>query len=99
MGDNTEVLNKLDEILSKIDNEPQITDWSHVDTNITNFGTYYLSSYIQGDHIIKGVGMISREYAGWFGFSLSFTDTTFSVNQTSPEYGSINNCTIRIWYV
>lgn len=28
MGDNTEVLNKLDEILSKIDNEPQITDWS-----------------------------------------------------------------------
>ena len=97
MGDNTEVLSKLDEILSKLDGSI-ITDWLYVDATITAFGTYNLSSYIPGDHKIKGVGMISRQYSGWFGFTLSFTDTSFKFDP-SGEGGGPYNVVIRVWYV
>ena len=81
------------------------SDVSYFDVTITNGVTSFpirLTDYVKEENaIIIGAGAISRDYKGWTGFNISYTNDTVTVTfglDGSRVVNSDGNWKIRVWY-
>ena len=81
------------------------SDVSYFDVTITNGVSSFpirLTDYVKEENaIIIGAGAISRDYKGWTGFNISYTNDTVTVTfglDGSRVVNSDGNWKIRVWY-